>query len=275
MRPELLPAIDALKGEVATLEVKLAEAKSMTNRMCDLAGISHAYADVGTPEHGSVGVTIRADQFYGKVMTTAAREYLETRKASGLGPAAPREVFDALTQGGFQFDTRNEANAITGVRAVLRKNSSIFHRLPNNQYGLLVWYPNAKANKADDYDSDDARKPKASRPRSKPTAKRRVSTGKPPKAAKRSSNQALTAFVLAALEDGTEWNLAKIKREAIALGNVGVDARTPSNKLQGTMLSLMKQGRVQSLGSGMWKISKAESPPQPFGAEIHAFKGAA
>ena len=26
----------------------------------------------------------------------------------------------------------------------MRKNSSIFHRLPNGQYGLTAWYPNMK-----------------------------------------------------------------------------------------------------------------------------------
>ncbi len=47
--------------------------------------------------------------------------------------------------GGYKFETASEENAKTGVRNALRTSSSIFHRLPNGHYGLLSWYPSAKA----------------------------------------------------------------------------------------------------------------------------------
>jgi hypothetical protein len=85
-----------------------------------------------------------ADTFYGKTIATASREYLEMRRGANLGPASPREIFDALTQGGYQFEAKSETIAMVGLRSNLRKNSKTFHRLPNGQYGLLAWYPNAK-----------------------------------------------------------------------------------------------------------------------------------
>jgi hypothetical protein len=78
-------------------------------------------------------------------MSTAAREYLEMRRTMSLGPASPREVYEALTDGGFSFDTKDEQIVLVSLRATLRKSSSIFHRLPNGQYGLLKWYEHVKA----------------------------------------------------------------------------------------------------------------------------------
>ena len=70
---------------------------------------------------------------------------MERRKSSGLGAATLTEIFTAVQGGGYKFDTKSDENAKIGVGNALRKTSSIFHRLPNGQYGLLSWYPNAKA----------------------------------------------------------------------------------------------------------------------------------
>ncbi len=139
------------------------------------------YADVGASvgEQRGAAMTIRADQFYGKVMVTAMREYLEMRRASNQGPATPREIYDATVAGGFKFDTDNELNRITGIRTALRKSSSIFHRLPNNEYGLLAWYPKAKAPSPEEEDDAPSKKakgtvkkaPRATRLRAKKPAK--------------------------------------------------------------------------------------------------------
>lgn len=94
------------------------------------------------------------------------------RKAADLGPASPRDIFLALQKGGFAFDTANDSNAITGIRNTLRKASQIFHRLPNGEYGLLKWYPNAKAQRQD----EDNDKPSAGASR---RGKRK--RGRPPK----------------------------------------------------------------------------------------------
>jgi hypothetical protein len=144
MREQFLPAIEALQKDLIEQERKVAETKSTINRLCELAGQDPIYADIQNGTSSHTLSALQADTFYGKVITTAAREYLEMRKAAGLGPASPREIYEALKQGGFKFDTKIQNNAITGVRNTLRKASAIFHRLPNNEYGLLKWYPRAK-----------------------------------------------------------------------------------------------------------------------------------
>jgi hypothetical protein len=111
----------------------------------------------------AIATQIKSDTFYGKKMQTAVREYLEMRKAATGGatnPASPREIYEAITTGGFQFETKDETNALVGLRQLLRKRTAFFHKLPNGTYGLTSWYPDAKKPKAtaddDDADTDEA-----------------------------------------------------------------------------------------------------------------------
>jgi hypothetical protein len=80
-----------------------------------------------------------------QTITAAIRNYLEQRKHGGLGAATLNEIYSAVRDGGYKFESKNENNAKVSVGNTLRKSSSIFHRLPNGQYGLLEWYPSAKA----------------------------------------------------------------------------------------------------------------------------------
>lgn len=146
MREEFKPAIAALQKDLSDLERKVIEAKTTINKLCALADAPPMYPDVGSPSEATI-TTIRADTFYGKVLTTAAREYLEMRKAQNLGPANTREIYEAITSGGFEFETDNPTNAMTGMRQTMGKNSSIFHRLPNGTWGLTSWYEKIKASK--------------------------------------------------------------------------------------------------------------------------------
>lgn len=92
--------------------------------------------------------SIRRDQWYGQPISTAIREYLTMRRASNAGPSTVNEIYDALTQGGFKFDAKDEENAKRGLRISLTKNTSIFHRLPDGKhYGLIEWYPDIKVRK--------------------------------------------------------------------------------------------------------------------------------
>lgn len=157
------PAIKALQSELETLETKAREIKNTINVLCRHAGISELYPNV-TEMSGSASIsTIKGDTFYGKTIGTAAREYLEMRRASGLGPSSPKEIYEALIQGGFQFDTKSETNAQISLSNTLRKNSKTFHRLPSGLYGLLSWYPNAKVQKSsNDLDNEEDDKPQKS-----------------------------------------------------------------------------------------------------------------
>ena len=99
----------------------------------------------GGPGSGVI-TQIQPDTFYGKKLQTAVRMYLEMRKAQGIGPAKPREIYDAVVAGGYQFGATSEEVALVGLRAMLRKRSHVFHKFPNNgTYGMMSWYEHVKA----------------------------------------------------------------------------------------------------------------------------------
>lgn len=150
MKQEFSPAIAALERRLIDTERKATELRHAINVLCEEAGIPLKYPTGSGPskdgELSSAAISqIKPDTFYGKKLTTAMREFLEMRRVQGNGPASPREIFEALKSGGYVFGTKNDHVAMVGLRAMLRKNTSVFHRLPNSgNYGLLSWYPNAR-----------------------------------------------------------------------------------------------------------------------------------
>jgi hypothetical protein len=160
MNNEIANTIEVLAEKVRTKEDEAAKLKKLVNELCSEVGLPLRYENVADSPSG--GLTIRSDQFYGVAITTAIRHYLEKRKASNQGPASVSVIYEALRGGGYKFETANDDNAKVTIRNNLRKSSSIFHRLPNGDYGLLSWYPNAKAPKPDDDGSqENGNKPKA------------------------------------------------------------------------------------------------------------------
>src|SRR5712664_1672390 len=144
------------EAAIAELERRLEETeraasgmRASINFLCAQAGLPPRYADVsaGNVSAGVAGAKvtqIQDDTFYGKKQTPAMREYLEMRKAQGLGPAKPRDIYDALEAGGYQFESKDVTVALVGLRALLRTQPQIFHKLPQGTYGLTSWYPDAK-----------------------------------------------------------------------------------------------------------------------------------
>src|SRR6266513_644610 len=134
-------AIAALERRLAEHERKGNELRSLLNVLYDEAGLAPKYPDLGAagPTGGGPVLTqIKRDSFYGKKQMTAVREYLEMRRAQGDGPATPREVLQALKAGGYQFATKSDDIALVTVRALLRKATTVFHKLPGTgTYGLL------------------------------------------------------------------------------------------------------------------------------------------
>ncbi|HEX8168893.1 MAG TPA: hypothetical protein VF601_24280 [Beijerinckiaceae bacterium] len=171
-RDDFKPAIDTLLLDLADLERQALETKQVINRLCARAGMDILFPDATASATQTMG-TLRPDSFYGKAITTAAREFLEMRRAANLGPATPREVAEALSKGGYTFETKDEATSIISVRNTLRKNSGIFHRLPNGTYGLLSWYPNARPPKDDDEGEErEAPRPSKAKPGKQPPPKK-------------------------------------------------------------------------------------------------------
>jgi hypothetical protein len=142
MSDDIKNTIEVLATKVRAKEDEANKLKHLVNELCVEADIPIRYPNV---TKGGAVSELRTDHFYGQTLTAAIRNYLEHRKSSGLGAASAADIFRAIRDGGYKFDTKSEKIAQISVGNTLRKTSSIFHRLPNGQYGLLVWYPSAKA----------------------------------------------------------------------------------------------------------------------------------
>ncbi|MEA2859233.1 MAG: hypothetical protein QOC72_1272 [Methylobacteriaceae bacterium] len=148
---ELMPAITLMERKVVEAERKVNELLSALNVLRAEAGLEPRPRGGGsTSADGAenAATQIKPDTFFGQKQQSAMRMYLQMRKSNGLGPAKPREIYDALLAGGYQFEAKDIENALVGMRALLRKRTEIFIRLPNGTYGLAAWYPNARRPKA-------------------------------------------------------------------------------------------------------------------------------
>src|SRR5688572_25826046 len=111
----------SMQADISKLEAKLAEEKRFANRLAEKLGIPPVYVVVDQQE-ASVPLSIQADQFYGQPLAGAIRTILEMRRALKQGPAGLNDIFNALTAGGYKFETKNEENAKRGLRQSLTKN---------------------------------------------------------------------------------------------------------------------------------------------------------
>lgn len=153
MCAQYAPAIAGLQVQLQKMEREVREIKRLINKLSKLEGIDPPYpgAEEDSDDSSSIS-SMRRDLFYGVALATAIRKYLEMRRAAGQGPATVNDIYAALVAGGYKFDTANERNAKRGLYISLAKNSVTFHKLPSpggneeaSVFGLLEWYPNAKA----------------------------------------------------------------------------------------------------------------------------------
>lgn len=148
---------DEFDGAIARLQSKLREqehgvvkTKTLINDLCEEGGKPPMYRDVELQASTGVNLSIRGDQFYGQPLATCIRQILEMRRALNQGPATVKEIYEAMTEGNYQFDTKDAANAMRGLRVSLTKNNVTFHKLPDGKFGLLEWYPAVKVTKRKD-----------------------------------------------------------------------------------------------------------------------------
>lgn len=258
MREEFKPAIEALQTDLADLERQVLETKLVINRLCIRAGMDPLYPDANAATSSSVS-SVRPDSFYGKSITTAAREFLDMRRNAGVGPATPREVYEALAKGGYTFEAKDETTAIIGVRATLRKSSSIFHRLPNGTYGLLGWYPNAKPSRGDDDDDDYAGTRSARR---RQPIKKKGRAGSSKKAKEKEDSEPKAERIkkeLVSLLSGGPRNRANILKHMIARGIMGHEQNPLANL--SAYLSRWKD-LVTNDAEGSWSLVGQKNEPQ-------------
>lgn len=149
MDEHLSSIMEQAKRKLADQESAVLDSKKFINQLCQFGGAPPLYK-LDEEKSSGLGIgAIQSDTFYGKSATTAVREFLEMRKASGMGAASHTEIIQALQSGGFDFSTLSPDDAIAQrtVAITMGKNSSIFHKLPNGNWGLMVWYPDAKERK--------------------------------------------------------------------------------------------------------------------------------
>lgn len=166
----------SLESAIATLVRRLQEKERMANELhgaanelretinllCIQAGLPPRYPDgdgggggIESPAAqvsgvGTGAMQINGDTFFGQKQATAIRNYLEMRRSAGIGPAKPREIYDAIRQGGYQFKAKDDETALVGMRTLLRKMNTTFLKVPGTSgaYGLRAWYPHVQAVKA-------------------------------------------------------------------------------------------------------------------------------
>lgn len=134
-----------LQAKVAESEAQTNKLKELVNTFCTSYGVVPPYdlaqtASVAQGPKMGAPISFRPDEFYGKPLATCVREILNARKARDLGPADPREVFDALRKGGFDFEARDDETAFRAMQISISKNTAAFVRLPSGQIGLEEWY---------------------------------------------------------------------------------------------------------------------------------------
>lgn len=156
MNQQIISTIELLSSKIAAKEEEANKLKKLVNELSGEAGLPIPFPNVSDSSQ-SIS-SIRSDQFYGQALSSAVRNYLEMRRAANRGAATISEIHQALKAGGFKSETKDDDNAKNTLRISMRKNSSIFHRLPNGEYGLLAWYPSAKPEK-DDSDDQNIKKP--------------------------------------------------------------------------------------------------------------------
>ena len=127
MEDDILNTIESLSARATAKEEDANKLKKLVNELCGEAGIPIRY-----PTISQSGVTspIRSDQFYGLPLTAAIRNYLEHRKACGLGAATIAEIHKAVRDGGYKFDTKNDDNARIGVGNAFAKRVRFFIDCP-------------------------------------------------------------------------------------------------------------------------------------------------
>ena len=133
-----------LESRLQELDTESRKIKTLINGLCDLMGLPLKYQDI--QEKANASNALRADEYYGRPLATVVTEVLNKRDDQGLGAATLDEIYEQLVAGGFDFTGKNDGIKKRGLSISMSKNKK-FHRLPNDTWGLLLWYPGAKDTK--------------------------------------------------------------------------------------------------------------------------------
>jgi hypothetical protein len=145
MSAELKKAVESLYAELDKINERAAELKKNINSLSALIGSPQPFSDVELSSSGNV-VSVHPDQFFGKGLATAVREYLKMRGRA----ATPQEILTVLVAGGFEFEGgSDEKFRLRNLSISLSKNRKDFcYVKSSNAYGLWEFYPDKKRERA-------------------------------------------------------------------------------------------------------------------------------
>jgi hypothetical protein len=170
--------INEFLNDLKKAEEVVLHTKGTINALCEKAGKPKMFAD-NELTTSSKPQSLRSDQFHGRPLATVVREYLEIRRALEQGPATVTEIFDALIAGGYKFNTKNDQISRISLNGSMGKNP-IFYKLPNKQWGLSDWYPNAKrksVTRAGEDETEDSPEEPVAAPQKRVRQRKRLSPG--------------------------------------------------------------------------------------------------
>lgn len=164
MSDHILKTIEQAKEQLHKQEEAVITTKKLINQLCAFGGLPPEYQEAELQTSVMQAPLVRRNAFFGKPLATCVRDFLEMRRDKVVKEASLDEIVDALKEGGFDLDkiSKDKDDARRGVAITLGKNPQ-FVRLPNDDWGLLAWYPNYKRGKADanGKSGDKAEEPKA------------------------------------------------------------------------------------------------------------------
>lgn len=150
MSDHIQKTIDDALEELKKQEDSVLTTKKLINQLCMFGKRELMFPEADQAQASAPKGGFRRNQFYGQPLATCVGDYLAWRHSSGkVKEATLDEILVALKEGGFDLGTisKDHDGQKRGVAITLAKNTTKFHRLPNGDFGLMVWYPNVKAKK--------------------------------------------------------------------------------------------------------------------------------
>lgn len=141
MSTDLSQAQESLFSELNVVEARSTELKKMINNLSAMLDKPLPFPNIETTApFGSQA--IKPDQFFGKGLATAVKEYLKIRNQS----CTSQEIFDGLKMGGFEFPKEwGEKFQLRNLTISISKNRNDFvYVRGSNSYGLWEFYPEKK-----------------------------------------------------------------------------------------------------------------------------------
>jgi hypothetical protein len=159
MSDHILKTIEQARDELRKQEEAVVNTKKFINQLCVFGGMPPEYQDADLQSSIAQAVVVRRNAFFGRPLATCVRDFLEMRRDKPVKEASLDEIVDALKEGGFDLDriSKDKDDARRGVAITLGKNPQ-FIRLPNDDWGLLAWYPNVKRSRGETNGNRNAEK---------------------------------------------------------------------------------------------------------------------